>query len=416
MDIMRRYINLFVISLGAGCIYKLVFIKDVYYSAFQQAFGITNIQIGLLLTFFAVSAIFCYLPGGWLVDFIPVKYLLSIALISTGLLGFWESTFPSYTTLVIIHMGYGITTTLLFWEAMIKGTRMLAQDEAQGGIFGMLEGLRGLCATLASFGGLYFFSKLGEGRLGLSGTMVYFGAILCVIGVLVLLLMRKNDVEGKVNAKEALQGMREVAKLPKVWLAGGIVFCGYTFYNGLSYMTPMLTNVFGMSPSVGAGVSIVRQYMIAIFAAPLGGFIADRIGSRVKFLKYIMAIGVAIMLAFIAIPCDKGTVIAGVVLMLITAAVTYMMRGTYYSTTAELGVNVTMAGAAAGVISLVGNLPDFFITTLYGAMLDLFAGVQGYKMIFLIMMIAAFLGCMFAVLLARILKKERAMRKVASPM
>jgi Nitrate/nitrite transporter len=406
MDIMRRYINLFAISLGAGCIYKLVYIKDVYYSAFQQGFGITNVQIGFLLTSFAMSAVFCYLPGGWLVDFIPVKYLLSGALISTGLLGIWESTFPSYTILLIIHMGYGISTTLLFWEAMIKGTRMLAHDEAQGGIFGMLEGIRGLCATLASFGGLYFFSKLGEGKVGLSGTMVYFGVLLCAIGIFVLLFMRKNEVEGKVDAKKALQGMCEVAKLPKVWLAGGIVFCGYTFYNGLSYMTPMLTNVFGMSSSTGAGVSIVRQYMIAIFAAPLGGFIADKIGSRIKFLKYIMIVGAVIMLTFIGIPCNKETVILGVGLMLITAAATYMMRGTYYSTTAELGVSVTMAGAAAGVISLVGNLPDFFITMLYGAMLDMYGGVQGYKMIFAIMMFAALLGCVFAVMLARIVKKE----------
>ena len=243
---------------------------------------------------------------------------------------------------------------------------------------------------------------------GLRSVMLYYATILCVVGVLVFLFMEKNEVEGKVNARQALGGLVQVAKLPKVWLAGGIVFFGYSFYSGLGYMTPMLTNVFGMSATLGATVGTVKQYMLAIFAAPLGGIVADRMGSRVKFLRYIMMAGAVVMAAFIIIPSNQGTVAIGVALMLISSAVTYMMRGTYYSTTAELGVTVTMAGAAAGVLSLVGNTPDFFTSVLYGSMLDRFAGAAGYKAIFGIMMVFALCGCLCAVLLSRALKKERA--------
>lgn len=151
MSNFRRYLNLFCISLGASCIFKLAMIKDVYYDAMQTAFGASNTQMGLLITFFAITQALAYLPGGWLVDLVPVKYLMPIGLIGTGLLGFWEATFPSFRTLLIIQMGYGLVITLMFWNAMIKGTRMLAADHAQGKIFGMLEGVRGACATLASF-------------------------------------------------------------------------------------------------------------------------------------------------------------------------------------------------------------------------------------------------------------------------
>lgn len=407
MSNFRRYLNLFCISLGASCIFKLAMIKDVYYDAMQTAFGASNTQMGLLITFFAITQALAYLPGGWLVDLVPVKYLMPIGLIGTGLLGFWEATFPSFRTLLIIQMGYGLVITLMFWNAMIKGTRMLAADHAQGKIFGMLEGVRGACATLASFGGVFFFSKLGEGMFGLRGVMIYYSTILCVVGILVFFLMAKNSVEGKVNAKGALSGLYHVGKLPKVWLAGGIVFFGYSFYSGLGYMTPMLTKVFGMSATMGATVGTIKQYMLAIFAAPLGGIIADKIGSRVKFLKYIMLVGAVVMAVFMVIPGNTSTVVIGVCMMLLSATVAYMMRGTYYSTTAELGVTVTAAGAAAGVLSLVGNTPDFFTSVLYGSMLDKFPGAAGYKAIFGIMLAFCLCGCLCAVLLARILKKEQ---------
>ena len=406
MKTFRKYLNLFCISLGASCIFKLAMIKDVYYDDMQAAFNATNVQMGLLITFFAITQALAYLPGGWLVDLVPVKYLMPVGLIGTGLLGFWEATFPSYEVLLVIQMGYGLVITLMFWDAMIKGTRMLAADHAQGKMFGMLEGVRGACATAASFGSVWFFAKLGEGMSGLRSVMIYYSVILCTVGVLVFLFMEKNEVEGKVNAKQALQGLVQVAKLPKVWLAGGIVFFGYSFYSGLGYMTPMLTNVFGMSATLGATVGTIKQYMIAIFAAPLGGMLADKMGSRVKFLRYVMIIGAVIMAAFIISPSNEKTVALGIALMLLSSAVTYMMRGTYYSTTAELGISVTMTGAAAGVLSLVGNTPDFFSSVLYGSMLDLFPGAAGYKAIFGIMLAFALCGCLCAVLLGKTLKKE----------
>lgn len=96
MKTFRKYLNLFCISLGASCIFKLAMIKDVYYDDMQAAFNATNVQMGLLITFFAITQALAYLPGGWLVDLVPVKYLMPVGLIGTGLLGFWEATFPSY--------------------------------------------------------------------------------------------------------------------------------------------------------------------------------------------------------------------------------------------------------------------------------------------------------------------------------
>lgn len=104
-----------------------------------------------MIAAFALTQFIAYLPGGWITDLIPVKYLIPVSLISTGLCGFWIATHPPFTSMLIIQAVQGITITLLFWDAMIKGTRMIGTAEEQGRMFGLLEGGRGLFAAIISF-------------------------------------------------------------------------------------------------------------------------------------------------------------------------------------------------------------------------------------------------------------------------
>ena len=315
------------------------------------------------------------------------------------------ATFPSFTIVLVIQAIMGVTITLLFWEAMIKGTRMIGTHEEQGRLFGLLEGGRGLFSTIISFIALAIFGQFASAQMGLRTTMIFYGAVLVALGILCYFLIEKNEVEGHINAKEALTGMIQVAKLPKVWLAGAIVFFGYSFYNGLGYLTPYLTDEYGMSVNLGSALSIVRTYLIAFIAAPIGGIIADKMGSRIRFLKAALLIGAVLTAFYIILPA--GSPIAVVVaLMLVLAVVVMMIRGTYYSTTAEIGIPVALAGAAAGILSLVGNTPDLFIFTLYGHFIDAYPGAEGYRLLFIVMAAFAVLGLICSIALAAIVKKE----------
>ena len=160
-----------------------------------------------------------------------------------------------------------------------------------------------------------------------------------------------------------------------------------------------------MSVNLSSALSIVRTYLIAFIAAPIGGMIADRMGSRIKFLKVALIIGAVLTACYIVLPAGSPIVLV-VALMLILAVVVMMIRGTYYSTTAEIGIPVALAGAAAGILSLVGNTPDFFIFTLYGHFIDAYPGAFGYKLIFIVMVVFALLGLVCAIALAAIVKKE----------
>ena len=276
----KQWLSLLCLCIGGGTIYKLPYIRDVFYVQFQETFGATNTQMGLMMTVYAITCAVSFLPGGWLTDLLPAKYLVSLGLFTTGATGLLLVSIPSMGVVLVAQAIFGVTTTLLFWEAMFKGVRILGSPEEQGRLFGLLEGGRGIASTLISFAALAVCAKLGEGKLGMQGTITFYAVVLMVLGVLCFFLMDKNPVEGKINAKECLIGMLQVLKLPKVWLAGLIVFCGYAAYQCLSFFTPYLVNVYGMSASMGSVISIIRTYILAIIIAPIGGAIAEAILER----------------------------------------------------------------------------------------------------------------------------------------
>lgn len=404
---MLQWLTLLAICIAGGVIYKLAFMRDVFYVPMQEAFQANSTQLGWMISAFAIASVICYIPGGWLVDVFPVKVLVPISLILTGLLGFWLAAYPPFWQVLVIQAMFGVSTTLLFWPAIIKGVRMLGDQSEQGRLFGLLEGGRGLFSTLVSFAALWVFGKYGEGKLGLKGTIIFYSIVLIVLGIMTYFLIEKNEVEGKINAREALKGLVQVSKLPKVWVAGAIIFFGYSFYNGLGFLTPYLTEHYGMSVKVGAALSIVRTYLIAFVAGPLGGVIADKMGSTVKFLKYALTIGAILTAGFLLIPTAAGMTWMVIGLMMVLAVVIMTIRGTYYATSDEMDIPIVMAGSAAGILSLCGNVPDVFIYTVYGSFVDNNPGVKGYQMVFILMIAMAVLGLASCLLLTNILKKER---------
>lgn len=125
----KQWLSLLCLCIGGGTIYKLPYIRDVFYVQFQEAFGATNTQMGLMMTVYAVACALCFLPGGWLTDLVPAKYLVSLGLFTTGATGLLLVSIPSMGVVLLAQVIFGITTTLLFWEAMFKGVRILGSPE-----------------------------------------------------------------------------------------------------------------------------------------------------------------------------------------------------------------------------------------------------------------------------------------------
>ncbi len=402
----KQWLTLMAIFMGGGTIYKLAYIRAVYYTQMMTAIGANNTQMGLMMTAFAVTCVFCFLPGGWLVDLFPAKYLVSAGLIITGVAGLVEATLPPFNVILIIQGIYGISTTLLFWESMFKGVRLLGNKDEQGRLFGILEGGRGITGTLISFFSLWMYSRFTSENMGMRAAMLTYAIALIVFGLIALFMMEKNEVEGRVDAKQAFKGLLKVCTLPKVWIAGFIVWMGYAAYNGLSYYSPYLVEILGMSATTASFISIIRTYLFAVVVAPLAGSLADKMGSRIRFLQYVFAIGGVAMAATILLSIINAPTWMFIGIMMIVAVIILAMRGTYYSTTAEIGIPIVLSGAALGLISQLGNAPDLYISTMYGYLLDTYAGKQGYLLVFGTMALHFLVAAVLCVILHKMNKKD----------
>ena len=101
--------------------------------------GVTRAQRGECHSILGIVFFLTYLPSGWLSDKLPTRWLMSLSMAGTGFLALWLSTGPEFAQIKLIFIGWGITSGLTLWGALIKGTSLLAPHDPQGRFFGLLE-------------------------------------------------------------------------------------------------------------------------------------------------------------------------------------------------------------------------------------------------------------------------------------
>ena len=89
-------------------------------------------------------------------------------------------------------------------------------------------------------------------------------------------------------------------------------------------------------------------------AAPLAGFLGDRLKSCSKTLAYASILGVALMAVYLVTPVKPEFLMVPVALTLLFSFVVFAARGIYFSPMAEAGIPLALTGAASGLISVLG--------------------------------------------------------------
>ena len=195
----RNMPTLFILIVSGALIYALPYFRYYYYDAFIKLFNINNTQMGALGSAFGGTSIIGYMCGGFFADRWPTRNLLTISLVTTGLLGFALLTYPSYPVVLGIHLALGITSIVTFWSALIKAIRSLADSDEQGRAFGLFEGGRGIvnmvqsAVILSLFG--YLAAKFGD-KTALSAVITVYSAICLLLGVIVYILYKDPEVRG----------------------------------------------------------------------------------------------------------------------------------------------------------------------------------------------------------------------------
>ncbi|PBI44283.1 MFS transporter [Clostridioides difficile] len=401
----KRFLIIFILAFGTTAMYSLPYMKSSFYDPMQQALALSHTQIGNLLSLYGLVGMVSYFIGGWFADRFSVRKLITFSLIASGILGFYFSTFPSYSMILLIFVLWGFTTILTFFSASVKVVRMQGSESEQGRIFGFYEGLSGVSGTLISFIGLYFFGKFAEITVGFKYVVWLYSAASIICGILLFFLVEEKKDSGSSDEGLSIKSLLKVVTMPKAWLIGLIIFSTYLVFSSLTYLSPYLSEVYVMPMTLVSALSIIRTYVIKMGASPVAGVITDKVGSsiRVMFVGFIlMTVSTA---AYLVIPESTGFIWIAVINMIILSVILFGFRGIYFASVSESNISLETTGAVVGFASFIGFSPDAFYYTIAGNWLDKY-GQTGNTYIFILSVVCAVIGIFATYALNKINKRE----------
>jgi MFS family permease len=413
----QRYIQLLLLVIAAGAIYPILYLRQVYQPTMLDVFHINESQLGYLYSSLGTIFLISYLPSGWLADRIAPRLLICFSLVATGVLGLWYSTAPSFEMLMVIFGGWGLSTGLTFWAAVIKRVTTMAGADEQGRFFGLLDGGRGLIEAMLATIAITLFAWVtqtrGESTAAGFKLVVYMYAFLCIALGVVLALVKdpqsSNKAAASASAKRSnvLVDLMTLAKIPELWLVAAIVFCGYqVFWATYSFSAYLHEGAIGLSVVMAGTVTTLKLWMRPIGGIG-GGFLGDRF-SKISVLVVALFLAALSLVGLIAAPGISSHIVL-VFLVLFIGILTYAIRGLYWSLLDRCNVPVETMGLAIGLISVLGYSPDVFLPLINGYLTQNFPGVFGYQLYFgYVAAVAALGGCAALVLRNRLNRKEGA--------
>ncbi len=364
------YFLLLLILAGESVFIIPFVLARVFRPTVLDAFGLDNVQLGLCFSVYGMVALLSYLFGGPLADKFPPRKLIAVALWMTAAGGLVYATFPSYTVLKILYGYWGFTTIFLFWAPMIKAARVWGGTTSQGKAFGFLDGGRGLVGALFGTMGVLIFSlfltteisnaTVAESRAAFRYVILVSSGIVVLVGILVWFFMKMDkEIEKEIILdKITLSEVKEVLRLPSVWLLMIIILCAYVGYK--------ITDVFSLyaqdvmlydqvqSAQVGTFLLFIRPVIGVVI-----GILADR--SQTTFwllISFIVTFFGALLFAT-GIITDSATVLFFISTLVVATGV-YAARSLYFAVMERGQIPLALTGTAVGLISIIGYTPDIF--------------------------------------------------------
>jgi nitrate/nitrite transporter NarK len=379
-----------------------------------EVFDLSNTQLGLCFSVYGMVAMVSYFFGGALADKYPPRKLIAIALWMTALGGLVSATYPSYSILKMVYGYWGFTTIFLFWAPMIKATRVWGGKTAQGKAFGFLDGGRGLVGALFGALGVIIFAvvigeeavnvNLQENRAAFAQVIIISAVLVALVGLLVwfFLKMERENEEKILLDKMSLKEIRQVLRLPAVWLLMIIILCAYVGYKITDVFSLYAVDVMHYDQVAAAQVGTFLFFIRPVVGITIG-FLADRSKSSL-WLTYSFAIAFLGAVLFISGIISPTTTILFFTSVLVVAVGVYAARSLYFAVMQEGKIPLVLTGTAVGLISLIGYTPDIFAGPAMGYLLDGYPGEQGHQLVFAMLAIFYLIGGAAAFIYYRIHK------------
>ncbi|HEX7659968.1 MAG TPA: MFS transporter [Pseudonocardiaceae bacterium] len=413
----RRWFLLILVSMGSSIIYAPAYLKAVFYDPLQKALDVTNTQLGMVFSAYAITALICYLPSGIIADKVRMRTLASVGFISTAVLTFVYALLPSLAVLYVVFILMGITTIFIWWGVRYKLVRLVSKEDEYPRRIGISYGIYGLAGLLIGLVSTGVVAAVGKNLgLGVSIYLYFLAAIILILGILSLLFIPKFAGEIKTEGGFSLMEFVQALRNPVVWIAAVSLFFVYFFYTGVTYTTPYMTDVLGVSLAAVTVVANIRTYGITVLSGPAFGWIANKFKPSVV----IMVGSIVFIVGLLAVAFLPTTTAAVVIACVLVVVLGFIANGAFSVVSAQLtegSVPLGYFGAATGLLSVIGFLPDTFSSTWFGSIMDARTDSAGnveasaYQEIFWILIGSAVLAAIASLVLYLYLRSRRASAK-----
>lgn len=407
---------LLLLILAGESVFILPFVLSrIFRPTVLELFDLDNLQLGICFSVYGIVALLSYLFGGPLADKYPPRKLIALALWMTALGGFVYASFPGYTTLKFLYGYWGFTTIFIFWAPMIKATRVWGGSNSQGRAFGFLDGGRGLVGALFGALGVLIFSffitsqisevTIDESRAAFKQVILVCSGIVVLVGVLVWLFMKLDPKTEKeiVLEKITITQIKEVLRLPSVWLLMIIILCAYVGYKITDVFSLYAEDVMNYDRVQSAQVGTVLLFIRPVIGIAIG-VLADRtLPTYWLVISFIISFFGSLLFAT-GIISDSETALFFISILVVATGV-YASRSLYFAVMESGQIPLVLTGTAVGLISLIGYTPDIFAGPAMGYLLDDSPGKEGHQHVFWMLAIFSFIGGIAAILYFRLYKK-----------
>jgi sugar phosphate permease len=395
--------SLLLLIIAGESVFILPFVlARVFRPTVLEAFNLDNVQLGLCFSIYGIVALVSYLFGGPIADKFPPRKLIASALWMTALGGLVYATYPDYTSLKILYGYWGFTTIFLFWAPMIKATRVWGGTTSQGKAFGFLDGGRGLVGALFGAMGVVIFSiflgseianaTVTENKEAFQYVILASSCMIILVGLAVWFFMKmdpqaeKEIILDKISTKQ----IKEVLRLPSVWLLMIIILCAYVGYK--------ITDVFSLYAKEVMMYDQVQSAQVGTFLLFIRPIIGVLIGIMADRSQIIFWLVISFMLSYLGalffatgIISNSATILFFISILIVAAGV-YAARSLYFAVMQKGQIPLVLTGTAVGLISLVGYTPDIFAGPAYGFLLDSTPGEAGHQHVFWMLTVFSFVG------------------------
>lgn len=389
--------------LSGEAIFILPFVLPrVFRPTVLDVLELDNVELGLCFSVYGLVAMVSYVFGGPLADKYQPRKLIAVALWMTALGGFLFAQYPALWVLQVLYGWWGFTTIFLFWAPMIKATRIWGGANSQGRAFGFLDGGRGLTGALFSLLGVLVFSffltkppdlaDLPDRKAAFTYVLYTVSIIIILVGLLVWFFMKAGDEEKEMILERiSWKDIKQVLKLPSVWLLMVIILCGYVGYKITDIISQYAEEVMLYNQVEAAKVGTLLQFL-----RPATGILFGLIADRLK-ITWLLVVGFFFALIggllFASGIIAPSTTTLFFISVLVIAVGVYAIRALYFGVMQAGKIPLTLTGTAVGLISLIGYTPDVFAGPAYGMLLDAHPGEElGHQHVFWMLSAFAFVG------------------------